>query len=91
MQRKHIPFEEIYDIFAIRIVFKPSPLIPEKSQCWHIYSLVTDIYKPKPDRIRDWVNIPKANGYEALHSTVMGPDGIWAEVQIRSQRIGLRL
>lgn len=87
MQRKHIPFEEIYDIFAIRIVFKPSPLIPEKSQCWHIYSLVTDIYKPKPDRIRDWVNIPKANGYEALHSTVMGPDGIWAEVQIRSQRM----
>ena len=87
MQRKHIPFEEIYDIFAIRIVFKPSPLIPEKSQCCHIYSLVTDIYKPKPDRIRDWVNIPKANGYEALHSTVMGPDGIWAEVQIRSQRM----
>lgn len=87
MQRKHIPFEEIYDLFAIRIVFKPSPLIPEKSQCWHIYSLVTDIYKPKPDRIRDWVNIPKANGYEALHSTVMGPDGVWAEVQIRSTRM----
>ncbi|WP_297448779.1 RelA/SpoT family protein [uncultured Alistipes sp.] len=87
MQRKHVSFDEIYDIFAIRIVFKPSPLIPEKSQCWHIYSLVTDIYKPKPDRIRDWVNIPKANGYEALHSTVMGPDGIWAEVQIRSERM----
>lgn len=60
MQRKQIPFEEVYDLFAIRIVFKPSPLIPEKSQCWHIYSLVTDIYKPKPDRLRDWVNIPKA-------------------------------
>jgi GTP pyrophosphokinase len=87
MQRKQIPFEEIYDLFAIRIVFKPSPLIPEKSQCWHIYSLITDIYKPKPDRIRDWVNIPKANGYEALHATVMGPDGVWAEVQIRSQRM----
>ncbi len=87
MQRKGIGFDEIYDIFAIRIVFKPSPLIPEKSQCWHIYSLVTDIYKPKPDRIRDWVNIPKANGYEALHCTVMGPDGEWAEVQIRSQRM----
>ncbi|MDD3108541.1 MAG: TGS domain-containing protein, partial [Alistipes sp.] len=87
MQRKHITFEEIYDLFAIRIVFRPSPLIPEKSQCWHIYSLVTDIYKPKPDRIRDWVNIPKANGYEALHSTVMGPDGVWVEVQIRSQRM----
>ena len=87
MQRKQIPFEEVYDLFAIRIVFKPSPMIPEKAQCWHIYSLVTDIYKPKPDRLRDWVNIPKANGYEALHSTVMGPDGVWVEVQIRSQRM----
>lgn len=87
MKRKQVTFEEIYDLFAIRIVFKPSPLIPEKSQCWHIYSLITDIYKPKPDRIRDWVNIPKANGYEALHCTVMGPEGIWAEVQIRSQRM----
>ena len=87
MQHKHVSFEEIYDIFAVRIVFRPSPLIPEKSQCWHIYSLITDIYKPKPDRIRDWVNIPKANGYEALHSTVMGPDGVWVEVQIRSERM----
>ena len=87
MQKKDIAFEEIYDIFAIRIVFKPSPLIPEKSQCWHVYSLITDIYKPKPDRIKDWVNIPKANGYEALHCTVMGPDGEWVEVQIRSQRM----
>ncbi len=87
MKRKQISFEEIYDLFAIRIVFRPSPLIPEKAQCWHIYSLVTDIYKPKPDRIRDWVNIPKANGYEALHCTVMGPGGVWAEVQIRSQRM----
>lgn len=87
MNRKGIPFEEVYDLFAIRIVFKPSPLIPEKAQCWHIYSIITDIYTPKPDRIRDWVNIPKANGYEALHSTVMGPNGIWAEVQIRSERM----
>ena len=87
MQRKHVSFEEIYDIFAVRIVFRPSPLIPEKSQCWHIYSLITDIYKQKPDRIRDWVNSPKANGYEALHSTVMGPDGVWVEVQIRSERM----
>lgn len=87
MQRKGIPFEDIYDLFAIRIVFKPTALIPEKSQCWHIYSLITDIYAPKPDRIRDWVNFPKANGYEALHATVMGPDGIWAEVQIRSERM----
>lgn len=87
MKRKQVSFEEIYDLFAIRIVFKPSPLIPEKSQCWHVYSLITDIYKPKPDRVRDWVNIPKANGYEALHCTVMGPEGVWAEVQIRSERM----
>lgn len=87
MQRKNVTFEDIYDLFAIRIVFKPTVLIPEKSQCWHIYSLITDIYTPKPDRIRDWVNFPKTNGYEALHATVMGPDGIWAEVQIRSERM----
>lgn len=87
MQKKRITFEEIYDVFAIRIVFKSTPLIPEKAQCWHIYSLITDVYKPKPDRIRDWVNIPKANGYEALHCTVMGPDGDWVEVQIRSERM----
>lgn len=87
MQRKQVTIDEIYDLFAIRIVFKPMTFIPEKSQCWHIYSMITDIYKPKPDRIRDWVNIPKANGYEALHCTVMGPDGMWAEVQIRSQRM----
>lgn len=87
MHRKQIPFEEIYDIFAIRIVFKPTDLVPEKSQCWHIYSLLTDIYPPKPDRIRDWVSFPKANGYEALHATLMRPDGIWAEVQIRSERM----
>lgn len=87
MQKKGVPFEEVYDIFAIRIVFQSTPMIPEKSQCWHIYSLITDIYKPKPDRIRDWVNIPKANGYEALHCTVMGPEGDWVEVQIRSERM----
>lgn len=87
MKRKNVTFEEVYDLFAIRIIFKPSALIPEKSQCWHIYSLITDIYKPKPDRIRDWVNIPKANGYEALHATVMGPGGFWVEVQIRSTRM----
>lgn len=87
MQRKSISFDDIYDLFAVRIVFQPTEIIPEKSQCWHIYSLITDIYPPKPDRIRDWVNFPKANGYEALHATVMGPDGIWAEVQIRSERM----
>lgn len=87
MKSKQLTFEEIYDLCAIRIIFKSTPLIPEKSQCWHIYSLVTDIYKPKPDRIRDWVNIPKANGYEALHCTVMSSGGVWVEVQIRSERM----
>ena len=87
MQRKQIPFEEIYDLFAIRIVFNPLPFPSEKTQCWQIYSTITDIYTPKPDRLRDWISMPKANGYEALHSTVMGPDGVWVEVQIRTQRM----
>ena len=87
MQRKQIPFEEIYDLFAIRIVFKPLPFPSEKTQCWQIYSTITDIYTPKPDRLRDWISMPKANGYEALHSPVMGPDGVWVEVQIRTQRM----
>ena len=87
MQRKQIPFEEIYDLFATRIVFKPLPFPSEKTQCWQIYSTITDIYTPKPDRLRDWISMPKANGYEALHSTVMGPDGVWVEVQIRTQRM----
>ena len=87
MQRKQIPFEEIYDLFAIRIVFKPLPFPSEKTQCWQIYSTITDIYTPKPDRLRDWISMPKANGYEALHSTVMGPDGVWVEVQNRTQRM----
>ena len=87
IQTKNVAFEDIYDLLAIRIIFNPYPHIPEKTQCWHIYSLITDIYKPKPDRIRDWVSTPKANGYEALHCTVMGPHGQWVEVQIRSQRM----
>ena len=87
MQRKQIPFEEVYDLFAIRIVFKPLPFPSEKTQCWQIYSTITDLYTPKPDRLRDWISMPKANGYEALHSTVMGPDGVWVEVQIRTQRM----
>jgi guanosine-3',5'-bis(diphosphate) 3'-pyrophosphohydrolase len=87
MQTKNIPFEEVYDLLAIRIVFKALPDIPEKTQCWNIYSIITDTYKPKPDRIRDWVSTPKANGYEALHVTVMGPEGKWVEVQIRSTRM----
>lgn len=87
MQQKDIPFEEVYDLLAIRIVFEPLPGIPEKTQCWNIYSLITDTYMPKPDRIRDWVSTPKANGYEALHVTVMGPSGNWVEIQIRSKRM----
>ena len=87
MQRKQIPFEEVYDLFAIRIIFKALPFPSEKTQCWQIYSSITDIYTPKPDRLRDWISMPKANGYEALHSTVMGADGIWVEVQIRTQRM----
>ncbi len=87
MQAKDVPFEEVYDLLAIRVVFEPLPDIPEKTQCWNIYSIVTDIYMPKPDRIRDWVSTPKANGYEALHTTVMGPEGNWVEVQIRSKRM----
>jgi GTP pyrophosphokinase len=87
MQTKNIPFEEVYDLLAIRIVFEGKPDIPEKTQCWNIYSIITDTYKPKPDRIRDWVSTPKANGYEALHVTVMGPEGKWVEIQIRSRRM----
>ncbi|MDY6802066.1 MAG: RelA/SpoT family protein [Bacteroidota bacterium] len=87
MQSKNIPFEEVYDLMAIRIVFKSLNRETEKAQCWQIYSLITDIYTPKPDRIRDWISSPKANGYEALHITVMGPGGNWIEVQIRSDRM----
>ena len=87
MQRKQIPFEEVYDLFAIRIVFKAKAEQNEKAQCWQIYSNITDIYAPKQDRLRDWISMPKANGYEALHSTVMGPDGHWVEVQIRTERM----
>ena len=87
MQRKQIPFEEIYDLFAIRIIFKAEPFPSEKTQCWQIYSSITDIYAPKPGRMRDWISMPKTNGYEALHVTVMGPDGAWVEVQIRSERM----
>ncbi len=87
MQAKNIPFEEVYDLLAVRIVFEPGSEMGERTQCWQIYSLITDIYTPKPDRLRDWVSRPKPNGYEALHLTVMGPEGRWVEVQIRSQRM----
>ena len=87
MEQKSIPFEEIYDIFAVRIIFDFTPGMDEKKACWDIYSLVTDLYRIRPDRIRDWVSRSKANGYQALHVTVMGPDGKWIEVQIRSRRM----
>ncbi len=87
MQAKNVPFEEIYDVLAVRIVFDPVEGLAEKTQCWNIYSIITDTYLPKPDRLRDWVSRPKPNGYEALHLTVMGPDGQWVEVQIRSRRM----
>jgi GTP pyrophosphokinase len=87
MQAKKVGFEDIYDIFAVRIIFKPQPNLDVKKQCWDIYSVITDLYKFKPDRIRDFVSQPKANGYQALHLTVMGPDGQWIEVQIRSEQM----
>lgn len=87
MQSKGVPFEEIYDIFAVRIIFESEPGVDEKKRCWDIYSVITDLYKLRPDRIRDWVSRPKANGYQALHLTVMGPSGQWIEVQIRSRRM----
>ena len=87
MQSKNVPFEEIYDVLAVRIVFDPVPEITEKTQCWNIYSIITDTYLPKPDRLRDWISRPKPNGYEALHLTVMGPEGKWVEIQIRSRRM----
>ncbi len=86
MQTKHIPFEEVYDLYAVRIVFK-SDKESEKEMCWKIYSAITDLYRLHPERTRDWISVPKANGYQALHLTVMGPDGNWIEVQIRSERM----
>jgi guanosine-3',5'-bis(diphosphate) 3'-pyrophosphohydrolase len=86
IKNKGVPFEEIYDLFAIRIVTDSLPE-QEKSDCWHIYSIITDFYHPSPERLRDWISTPKANGYESLHTTVMGPDGKWVEVQIRSERM----
>ena len=87
MQTKGVSFDDVYDIYAVRIIFDPLPGVDEKNQCWDIYSAITDIYRIRPDRIRDWVSRPKANGYQALHLTVMGPDGQWVEIQIRSRRM----
>ena len=86
MVKTGVNFDNIFDKFAIRIIVDSS-LKNEKADCWRIYSIVTDFYKPNPDRLRDWVSTPKANGYESLHTTVMGDDGKWVEVQIRSQRM----
>lgn len=86
MQKKEVPFEEIYDIFAVRIIID-SPLETEKSDCWNVYAAITDFYRPNMARLRDWISIPKANGYEALHTTVMSHTGQWVEIQIRSRRM----
>jgi GTP pyrophosphokinase len=86
MKTKEVSFEEIYDIFAIRIIVD-APLETEKSECWKVYSIITELYHPNSDRLRDWISIPKANGYEALHTTVMSHTGQWVEIQIRSKRM----
>ena len=86
MRKKNIPFEEVYDLFAIRIILD-SQIEQEKADCWKAYSIVTDFYRPNPDRLRDWISSPKFNGYESLHTTVMGPKGQWVEVQIRTERM----
>jgi guanosine-3',5'-bis(diphosphate) 3'-pyrophosphohydrolase len=86
IKNKGVPFDEIYDIFAIRIIID-TPFDHEKADCWRAYSIVTDFYHPNPDRLRDWISTPKANGYESLHTTVMGPEGKWVEVQIRTLRM----
>ena len=86
MQKQSIPFEEVYDLFAVRIIVD-TPLEYEKADCWQVYSIVTDYYRPNPDRLRDWISTPRANGYESLHTTVMSHTGQWVEVQIRTQRM----
>lgn len=86
MKKQGIPFEEVYDLFAIRVIVDV-PYESEKAACWQVYSIVTDFYKPNPDRLRDWISTPKANGYESLHTTVMAKNGQWVEVQIRARRM----
>ena len=87
MMRQQCAFEDVYDIMAVRIIFTPHDTMSEKDQCWMIYSAITELYRPHPERIRDWISTPKANGYEALHVTVMGKNGEWVEVQIRTDRM----
>ncbi|PVH26637.1 RelA/SpoT family protein [Sphingobacterium corticibacter] len=86
MRKKSIPFEEVYDLFAIRVIIDTVDE-KEKTECWKVYSIVTDLYRPNPDRLRDWISSPKGNGYESLHTTLMGPRGQWVEVQIRTKRM----
>ncbi len=86
MKKKSVAFEEVYDLFAIRVILD-SPPEKEKEDCWKVYSMITDEYTPSPERLRDWLSNPKSNGYEALHTTVMGPQGKWVEVQIRTRRM----
>lgn len=86
MIKKDVPFEEVYDLFAIRIIIDNDE-VDEKALCWQVYSVVTDFYSPNIDRLRDWISVPKANGYESLHTTVMSPTGKWVEVQIRTRRM----
>ncbi len=86
MRKKGVTFEEVYDLFAIRIILNSVPE-KEKADCWKVYSMITDEYSPSPERLRDWLSNPKSNGYEALHTTVMGPQGKWVEIQIRSKRM----
>lgn len=87
MQNKHVPFEEVYDLLAVRIVFEPHNMEEERNDCFDIYVAISKIYKPHPDRLRDWISHPKSNGYQALHVTLMGNNGQWIEVQIRSERM----
>lgn len=87
MVRQQCAFEDVYDLLAVRIIFTPNESMSEKDQCWMIYSAITELYRPHPERIRDWISTPKANGYEALHVTVMGANGEWIEVQIRTDRM----
>jgi len=86
MKKQRCPFEGVYDLFAIRIILD-SPLEREKMECWQVYSIVTDMYQPNPKRLRDWLSVPKSNGYESLHITVLGPEQKWVEVQIRTERM----
>ena len=86
MKNQGVTFDQVYDKFAIRIILN-SELKNEKPDCWETYSVITDHFRPNPDRLRDWISTPKANGYESLHTTVMGPGGKWVEVQIRTERM----